>query len=322
MAGGQDARVAIGLETTYGVRGVPGRFLPLTGEDLGYTYNRYESPAIGTGRWARPSIVTTQVGSGSISGDVTSTGMGYLLQGLHGNTVTGVQNGGTAAYTQTHTLDTPPNKSYSIQVQTPPVNSNVLIPHDMTGVMFGGITLSWSPAGVLSYNIPIVYQGLDLTQTNVAYVAPSAYELFSFKGGQVKIGGVTEANIVGDGSLTLGMALRDDAFALGSGGLIAKPAETDKPTASGTFTADFNSNTNLNRVINNTTADVIMLFEGSIIASTFKYTLQMTIPDCTFTTPRATVGGPGPLQETVTFAGSSSVGNAPSIIYITNGATV
>jgi hypothetical protein len=322
MAGGQDARVAVGLETSYGTPVVPSRFLPLTGEDLGYTYNRYESPAIGTGRWARPSIVTTQSGSGSISGDVTSTGMGYLLQGLHGNTVTGVQQGASAAYLQTHTLDTPPNKSYTFQVQTPPVNSNVLVPHNMNGAMFGGITFSWSPAGVLSYNIPIVFQTLDLTQTNVAFVAPAAYELFSFKGGQIKIGGVTEANIVGDGSLALGMALRDDAFALGSGGLIAKPAETDKPTASGTFTSDFNGNTNLLRVINNTTADVVMLFEGSIIASTFKYALQFTIPDCTFTTPRATVGGPGPLQETITFAASSSTGNAPSILYTTNGATL
>jgi hypothetical protein len=319
LAGGQDARVAIGLETTFGTRAVPSRFLPLTGEDLGYTFNRYESPAIGLGRWTRPSIVTTQVGSGSISGDCTSTGMGYLFQGLHGNTVTPVQQGAGPAYLQTHTVDTPPNKSYTIQVQNPPVNSNVLIPHDMTGVMFGGITFSWSPAGVLSYNIPVVYQGLDLTQTNVAYVAPSAYELFSFKGGTIRIAGTTEANIVGDGSLSLGMALRDDAFALGSGGLIAKPAETDKPTASGSFTADFNDNHNLLRTINNTVADVVMVFVGSNIASTFFYTLQFTIPDCTFTTPRANVGGTGPIQETVTFAASSSTGNPPVITYTTTG---
>jgi hypothetical protein len=322
MAGGQDARVGVAVETTYGTRVAPARFLPLTGEDLGYTYNRYESPAIGTGRWARPSIVTTQVGSGSISGDVTSTGMGYLLQGLHGNTVTPVQQAATTAYQQTHTLDTAPNKSYSFQVQTPPVNTNVLIPHDMYGAMFGGITFSWSPAGVLSYNIPIVYRELDLTQTNASYVAPSAYELFSFKGGQVKIAGSTEANIVGDGSLTLGMALRDDAFALGSGGLIAKPAETDKPTASGSFTADFNDNANLTRVTANTVADVVMLFEGSTIASTYKYTLEFTMPDCVFTTSRPTVSGPGPLQLTVTFSAASSTAAPPVIRYITTGTTL
>src|SRR4051794_11203733 len=103
MAQGADARVGIALETTYGTRVAPARFLPLTAEDLGYTYNRYNSPAIGTGRFARPSIITTQVGSGSISGDVTSTGMGYLFQGLHGNTVTPVQQGATTAYLQTHT---------------------------------------------------------------------------------------------------------------------------------------------------------------------------------------------------------------------------
>jgi hypothetical protein len=322
MAGGQDARVFVAKETTFGTRATTGKFLPLTGEDLGYTYNRYESPAIGIGRWGRPSIITTQVGSGSISGDVPSTGFGYLLQGLHGNTVTPVQQAATTAYLQTHTLDTPPDKSFSFQVQTPPVNSNVLIPHDMYGAMFGGITFSWSPAGVLSYNIPIVYRELALDQTNTSYVAPAAYELFSFKGGQVKIAGSTEANIVGDGSLTLGMALRDDAFALGGNGMIAKPAETDKPTASGSFTADFTGNTNLQRVISNTTADVVMLFEGSTIASTYKYAVEFTLPDCVFTTPRSTVSGPGPLQETVTFTAASSLANPPVIKYTSTGTTL
>jgi hypothetical protein len=70
----------------------------------------------------------------------------------------------------------------------------------------------------------------------------------SFKGGSLSIGGSPEANIIGDGSITLGMSLRDDAFALGGSGMIAQPVETDKPTASGTFVADFVDNTNITRV--------------------------------------------------------------------------
>lgn len=315
MATGADARVAISKETVYGTRVAPARFLPLTSEDLGFTINRYFSPVIGIGRWARPSVITTKVGTGSLSGDVPTTGMGIVLQGLHGNTVTPIQDAATTSYTQTHTLDTPPNKSFSIQVQNPPVTSSTLVPHDMTGVVLGGLTVSWTAAGVLSFQIPTVYQNLDTTQTLVTYVAPTAYSLFGFQLGSVTIGGATETNILGDGSLTIGMTLRDDAFALGTGGTIAQPVESGKPTGSGTFTADFNDNTNLLRTLNNTTADVVLKFEGATIASTFKYTFQVTLPDCVFTTGRATVSDPGPLQQTVTFEAASSTNRPPVVLY-------
>jgi hypothetical protein len=315
MAIGADARVAISKETTYGTRVAPARFVPLTAEDLGFTVNRYFSPVVGIGRWARPSVVTTKVGSGSLSGDVPSTGFGFLLQGLHGNTVTPVQQAATPAYLQTHTLDTPPDKSFSIQVGTPPTTSNTLVPHEMWGAMMGGITLSWSTAGVLSYSIPIVYQNLDTAQTLISYVAPAAYGLFGFQGGKIEIGGVLEANITGDGSITLGSALRDDVFALGSSGLIAKPTEADKPTAGGSFTADFTGNTNLTRTLNNTIADVVMTFEGVVINSAHKEMLSVTLPDCVFTTGRATVSGPGPLTQAVEFTSASSTNDPPVILY-------
>jgi hypothetical protein len=75
---------------------------------------------------------------GPLAGEVPTTGFGYLLNGLHGNTVTPVQQAATTAYLQTHTLSSPPtSKSYSIQVQMPPVTSSTLVPIDYTGVTFG-----------------------------------------------------------------------------------------------------------------------------------------------------------------------------------------
>ena len=57
MASGYDSRVAVSTaEVTYGTRLAPTRFIPLTAEDLGYTYNRYFSPVLGVGRWARPEL--------------------------------------------------------------------------------------------------------------------------------------------------------------------------------------------------------------------------------------------------------------------------
>jgi hypothetical protein len=247
MPAGFDARIGIAKETTYGTRVAPARFLPLTAEDLGFNVGRYFSPAIGTGMWGHPSVVTTKVGSGSISGDVPTVGFSYLVDGLHGNTVTPVQQAATTAYLHTHTLNSPPSKSYSVQVQTPPVTSTTLVPHDMTGVMWGGLTLSWSAAGVLSFSFPAVYQNLDTAQTLATYTAPSAYSLFGFQGGSLSFGGSAETNIIGDGSLTIAYPMRDDAFKLGTAGLIAKPVITDKPTATLSTTADFEDNVDLLR---------------------------------------------------------------------------
>jgi hypothetical protein len=322
MASGIDARLGVAKETTFGTRVAPTRFFPFNSEDFGYEYNRYSSPALGVGRWTRPSIVTTSVGSGALAGDVPTTGFGYLLDGLHGNAVSPVQQGATTAYLQTHTLDTPPSKSFTIQVGTPPVTSSVLVPHELQGVMFGGITFSWEPASVLRFSIPTVIQKLDITQTLATYTPPAAWDVLSFRGGDLKIAGTTVPDIIGGGSMTVGASLRDDAFALGSSGLIAKPVETDKPTASGTFTADFNDNTHLSRTINDTMADVVLRFTGSIIASTFAYWLEVTIPDCKFTTSRPTVGGPGPVDQTVNFTNASSTNDPVVITYQTTGATL
>lgn len=315
MASGFQGKVGIGLETTYGTRVAPTRFPPFTAEDLGFTVNRAVHKPLGQGMWGQVSVPTTRVGGGSLSGDVMTTGFGYILNGLHGETVVPVQEAATIAYLQTHTLLSPPDKSYSIQVQVPPPTSSTLIPHDMLGVIMGGGTFSWDPQGLLSFEIPTIYRDLDLTQTNAAYVAPDAYTVFSFKDGSVLIGGVVETNVLGGGSFELSYPLRDDAFALGSGGLIAKPILTAKPTASGSFTADFNSNANLSRTLDNTIADVILRFEGSTIATTYKTMFEVTIPDCVFTTGRAPVNTEGPIQQTVTFSNSSSSGDPVVIKY-------
>lgn len=322
MASGNDARLGIAKETTYATRVAPTRFFPFTAESLGFTYNRYFSQALGSGRWARPSVTTTKSGTGSLTGEVPTTGFGYLLQGLHGNTVTPVQDAATASYTQTHTLDTPPDKSFTIQVQTPPVTSSTLLPQDLLGTMFSGITLSWDAGGVLTWEIPAVINDLSTAQTLATYTAPTSWSMLSFAGGSLSIGGTNQTDITGAGSVTVGMSLRDDAFALGTAGTMAKPVETDKPTAGGSFTADFNDLTHFNRVVNDTSADVILKFEGVTIASTFKYTMQITIPSCKFTQPRPQVGGPGPVTQSVEFSNAAGTTQPPVIVYRSTDVTI
>lgn len=313
MASGNDLRVLASKEVTYGTRVVPARALVLTGEEITFTRQRAFSAALGQGRWGRPSVLTTKAGAGALSGEVPTTGFGFLLDLLHGNTVTPAQQAATAAYLQTHTLDTPPSKSLSIQKQVPPVTSSTLVPIDYLGVMATGITVSWSAGGLLTWSMPMIARDEDTAQALATYAAPAAWAPFGFQGGSVTIGGVLEGNIVGDGSITIGASMRDDAFMLGTAGLMAKPVETAKPSAEGSFTADFNDLTNINRVANNTVADVVMKFEGATIEAAHKFYLEVTLPDCVFTSPSPTVSGPGPVQQSVTFTAASSTGDPPVI---------
>lgn len=314
MASGNDARLGIVKETTYATRVAPTRFFPFTAESLAFQYNRYFSQALGSGRWARPSITTTKSGTGSLTGEVPTTGFGYLLQFLHGNTVVPVLDSGTS-YTQTHTLDTALDKSATIQVQTPPVTSSTLLPQDLLGVMMSGLTLSWDAAGVLTWEMPCVINNLDTAQSLATYTAPTSWSMLSFAGGSLSIGGVNQTDITGSGSVNVGFNLRDDAFALGTSGTMAKPVETAKPTAGGSFTADFNDMVHYNRVVNDTSADIILKFEGTIITGALKYTMQITIPSCKFTQPRPQVSGAGPVQQEVTFENSAGTSQPPVVVY-------
>lgn len=314
MASGNDARLGLAKETVYGTRVSPTRFFPFTGEGLGYTFNKYTSQALGVGRWTRPKIRTTSGGEGSIEGEVPTTGFGYLLDALHNNSVTPVQQAATTAYLQTHTLDTATAKSYTVQVQTPPVTSSTLLPHDLVGVMFSGIEFSWEE--VLTFALSGSIQALDITQSLATYTAPASWNLLSFKGGSLSVGGVSQANIIGGGSLAIEFSHRTDVHYLGSGGLMAKPVETDKPSATGSCTADFSDNTHLSRTIDDTIADVVLRFEGATIAATHEYALEVTIPDCEFTSPRPTVSGPGPVAQPISFSNASSTGDPVVITYM------
>lgn len=315
MASGNDFRMALKEETTYATRAVPDRFILLTEESIAFTRNRARSRTLGQGRYAAPSVLTTRGGSGTISGEVPSTGFGFLLNALHSATVTPVQQAATAAYLQTHSLATAPSRTYSMQKQLPPVSTTTLLPIDYVGAMFTGLTVTLRGAGLLEWEMACDINDEDTSQSLVTYVAPAAWEPFSYQGGSVTIGGVAESNVLGDVTVEFGTSVRDDAYKLGTGGTKAKPVETDKPSATMTFTADFEDLTNVNRVVNNTNADVVVRFEGATIASTYKYFLELTLEDCVFTSPSPTVGGPGPVQQAVTITAASPSGAAPTIKY-------
>jgi hypothetical protein len=177
--------------------------------------------------------------------------------------------------------------------------------------MFTDMTVSWTSAGLITFSMAGDVNDELTGQTLVSYVAPTAWVPFGFKGGSVTIGGSAETNIIGDGSVTIGASVRTDAYGLGRAARRRSRSRRTSRQASGTFGADFNDLTNITRVSAGTVADVVFKFEGATIASTYKQMLQVTLKDCIFTSPSPTVGGPGPVGQTVSFRMSSAAGNPP-----------
>lgn len=318
MASGIDTRWLAIKESVYGTRVVPTRSFETTDDNIDYNFNEYASVSIGGGPWRRRRVANnTQSGSGTLPMEAYSVGLGFWLDGLHNNTVTPVQQGASAAYLQTHSLSSAPAKSYTIQKQTPPVSTSTLQAQDFTGCILSGAEFSIDDAGVLLFTPSVVAQGYDNTQSLATWTAPTTGNLYSFKNGSIKIGGSTVADIVGGATATLAWPLRDDAYGLGGSGKIRKPVPTDRPSFTGTFTADFEDFSHVNRTLNGTIADVVLSFRGATtpIASTYYEDLIITIPDCSFNTSPPVVGGPGPVQQQVAFNNASSAANVPSITY-------
>ena len=319
MASGNDARIGMSTETVYGTRVAPARFFPFMSEGIDYAYNPVELPVLGTGMWSHVTRTSTQGGSGTFTTPVTTTGFGYLLKFLHNNTVTPVQVGATDAYTQTHTLSTPPTKSASIQVQTPPVSSATLLAQDFTGAMFGSLELSWGVDSGLMAAFTVTPKKMTAgVETLATYVAPTAWSFFTFMDIDITIGGVSVANtgVGGDGSLTLSIPMRDDFYELGSDGTIAKPQLNAKPTVTAEFTGDFNNFDHWNRTVNDTHADLVFTATHPVEIDTGENAfISVTVPDCRFQSPRPQVTGPDLLQQTITATADSSTGDPPVIVY-------
>ena len=314
MSTGLNMQVMAAKETTYGTRAAPTRTFEVTDDAIGWDINYYVSQGLGAGLWRRRRVQTTQTGGGTLPQEVPTVGFGFFLDLLHNETVTGVQQGATTAYLQTHPLASAPAKSATIQIGRPSTDGTTR-PFDYLGCMLSGIEFAWEPAGVLMATPTIVAREQQTNQTLATKTNPTSTGLFSFKGGSVTIGGSAVADIVGGGSVAVNWPLRDDAFPLGSSGLIKKPLPNDRPSMTGSFTADFTDLTHYNRVTGGTLADVVLLFEGNTISGAFKEKIQITVPDAGFNGPPPQVSGPGPLQQTVSFENASTTGDAPEIQY-------
>lgn len=295
-------------ETTYGTAVTVDRFVEFLSESLERRQNVLQSNGIRGGQSAiharRGSrrAISSQDGGGQFSMEIPKTGFGVLLNQLMGGTATVAQQGGTIAYLQTHAWASGTGKSMTIQKQirdqaNAEVESFTFKGSKVTGAEF---SISVDQLAQATFDIDSRQVVTDVAMASPSFTSPG---LFSFAEATVKLAGVA-ATVVTDCSVRFDRPQNTDKRYLGNQGLKNEPYENDFPQISGTITADFdNPATIYDRWAADTALSFELLFEGSTIASTFKETFKIAIPEIRFTGETPKTGGPDVLTVSAPFEG-------------------
>lgn len=299
---GLGAQLGLGTESTYGTAVTVARFLPFNSESFKLQKQFIESRGLRAGRMFQSSgltIATTKDVNGGFALEVPNKGFGLLLNQLHGNTVTPVQQGGTAAYLQTHDIGTtdPASKSMTVQVGRPDVGGTVRA-FTYKGVKVTGVTFTIDTGGTLIADFACDGRDEDTATGLTSASYASGLVPFTFQQGTVTVGGVSAGSVLATGtSIALTYPYKTDRYYLGNTGLKNQPLTNDYLSGEATLNVDF-ADLNLYTLFTaGTIASVTLTFQGALIASTYYETLTITMPACQFRGDTPTVDGPDVLNQ-------------------------
>ncbi|MFD0353514.1 phage tail tube protein [Streptomyces sp. NPDC127110] len=277
--GGQLGMVA---ESTYGTFVAPTRFLEFTKESLVLKKTTAQSAGVAAGRLLPLSTrrVLTQVEvTGSIDLEVTHTGMGLLLQALMGTTVTPAQQGGSAAYLQTHTLADSFGKSLTIQKGIP-LTTGTVTDKSFLGCKVTGAEFSCEVGGMLMSSWEIDGKTCDEAQTLATASYPSR-KPFHFGQMAVKTGTyASEAALDGvrKVSVKVERPMATDRFYAGQAGLKKEPISNDLVKITGSIEMDYVNTTLDDLHTSDAATSLVLEWIGANIASSYDETFRITLP--------------------------------------------
>ena len=296
---GVGAQVGFAKETTFGTYAAASRFLKLTSSPLERKPDRVQAGGLNAGLLVDEDARYVEVArhaEGSVEGPVMPTGFGLLFQQGFGSAATPAQQGGTAAYLQTHTLVDLYGMSSSWQVGVPSIANQTANPYTMLGAKVKSIEFTQEAKGLLTVKVELWGQDLVESQTLVAATYTGTSEVpYNHAQWACKVGTFgSEAAVVGvrKWSLKIEWKMKDDLDYANSGGLAAQPVTNDRVSVTGSITADNVDKTVwADRFANNTGFSLVNQWIGANIAPTYDRKLTITTPRCRLTGNTPTVGG-------------------------------
>jgi hypothetical protein len=326
IGSGLGAQLGIAAETTYGSFVAPAKFLEFTKESLALKKTTAQSAGIAAGRLLALSsrrVLTRKEVQGSIDLEVTNKGMGLLLQALMGTTVTPVQGGATAAYTQTHTLASTAGKSLTIQKGVP-LTTGTVTDKTFVGCKITSGEFSCGTGEMLTASFEFDGKDCDESQT-LAVASYASMSPFHFGQMAVKTGSFgTETALDGIRKVSCKIERPQDVerFYAGQSGLKKEPIENDQVKISGSLESDYVATTLDDLHTSDGATSLVWEFIGPLIATTYFETFRITLPAIRLDEGPPVVDGFGVVKPTFNFVGLYDGTNQPKIEYISTDVTV
>jgi len=307
MAIGSGLGASFGLapESVYGTYVAPTRFHDGT-FNIDKQFAFVKRSGVAAGRVAAvDEIVSTSAGTGQLACDFIYSGMGLLLQNMFGANATVVQQGGTAAYLQTHTLADNAGKSLTAQVGIPDTGGTVR-PYTGKGGKVNSLEFSCAVNEILKLTAELDFKAVSEAES---LSAPSYnYNNLPFHGGQmaVKLGTFgSEASVSGvrAASLKIERPMDLDEYYAGSGGTKAQPIWNDFAMVTGTVETDYITKADfVDRFVGHTSTSMVLEWVSTVaIASTFYPTIRFKLPKVYMHGQVPPVGGPDVMKASVPF---------------------
>lgn len=296
MATTQDASVGLKVETTFGTAVAVDRFYEFTNESFDYDKTVVQGAGLRVGgRVARSGrrVIAKTMGKGDLEVELTTKGLGTLLQCAMGAGSSALVSGST--YQQLFTLGATNANLPSATIQKGVVNAAGSVdPYTYAGSTCTGFELSADNAGIAKVKTNWIAKSVSAAGAGaLAYQAPSyvsSPNLFHFAQGAVTLGGTvtapsstalasggTSVANVRSFSLTVDHKVTEDRFTFGGAGTMSQPT-VGLRDVKGKMSIEYVDTTVPAAHLADTELALTLTFTSSESLSTGSATFQVVIP--------------------------------------------
>ncbi|MFB7548594.1 phage tail tube protein [Streptomyces sp. NPDC056154] len=326
IGSGLGAQIGIAAESTYGTFVAPTKFIEFTKEGLQLKKTTAQSAGIAAGRLLPLSsrrVVTQRQASGSLDMEVTTKGMGVLLQTLMGTSVTPVKQATSDAYLQTHVLADTAGKSLTIQKGVP-LTTGTVTRKNFVGCKIVSAEFSCEVGGMLTASFEI--DSKDCQETSVLAVATYP-TMAPFHFGQMALRtGVFGAEVDRSGirkvSIKFERGMATERFYAGQSGTKAEPISNDQVKVTGSIEMDYVDTVLDDLHTSDAATSLVWAFTGAEIAPTYSESITFNLPAIRFDEAPPTVEGFDVIKPTLNFTGLYDGSNPLSITYMSTDITL
>lgn len=321
IGSGLGSQVGFVNESVYGTFVAPTKFTRAKTYTANREQERPQGMGIASGNFGALGahyVETTTGGSGAMTFDLQSKGLGLLLQAITGGTSVSALTS-TPAYTQTHTLGDNYGKSLTLQVGAP-YRTGAAASHTILGAKVTSAEFTCAVNEIASATVNFDAKTFDDAQV-LATASYLSTNVFHGKQMAVKLGTYSsEAAITGvtQWAQTWTRAMDTNDYTAGASGLKSEPVLNGNYEISGSLTVDWLSKTTIqDLMIANTPKSLVVEFVGPVITSTYYETLRFTLPSVYFSGDIQGVSGPDTLSNQWNYTWKYDGTNLPKIELIT-----